>query len=147
MSSLLLLLVIETGVSESLPRLRADADWWFTNSNGAIRIVLLFSIRKASKRVVVEKWQLAPPGTAAPLTTNAINLLRQQQPTPMPPLVQQPAAMQLPYAAQEITIETNQIRGSPLIIPFQALFDRLPQGNEHDIVLGDQDLRSITDSV
>ncbi|KAJ5804463.1 uncharacterized protein N7518_000766 [Penicillium psychrosexuale] len=51
--------VIETGVSESLPRLREDAKRWFIISQGLVRIVILISIK--ATEVTFEKWQLAPP--------------------------------------------------------------------------------------
>lgn len=38
--------VIEAGVMESLARLREDATWWFANSQGMVRIVLLLAGRK-----------------------------------------------------------------------------------------------------
>lgn len=34
-------LVLEIGMSESLPQLRADASWWYPNSDGNIRLVIL----------------------------------------------------------------------------------------------------------
>lgn len=34
-------LVIETGTSESLARLRVDAVWWLTNSGGEVKIVAI----------------------------------------------------------------------------------------------------------
>lgn len=37
--------VIETGVSESLNRLRTDARRWFINLQGEVRIVVLISIK------------------------------------------------------------------------------------------------------
>lgn len=55
--------VVEAGVSESLPRLRQDASWWLANSAGMVRIVILLPVRKSAKRLVIEGWQLAPPGT------------------------------------------------------------------------------------
>lgn len=34
-------LVLEIGMSESLPQLRADASWWYSNSDGNTRLVVL----------------------------------------------------------------------------------------------------------
>jgi hypothetical protein len=95
-------LVIETGVSESLPKLRADALWWFQNSNGDVRIVLVLSINKNRRIALLEKWQLAPANTPQPMTRATLNQLRQQVPPPMPPLVRQMPTAQQPYAHQEI---------------------------------------------
>ena len=34
-------LVIEAGLSDSMPRLQADAAWWLANSGGQVKLVLL----------------------------------------------------------------------------------------------------------
>lgn len=133
-------LVIETGVSESLPRLRQDAIWWFNNSGGDVRIVIILCVRKSQKKLLVEKWQLAPPGTPNPMTRAVVNQLQQQAPPAMPPLSKQLPAMQQPYAQQEIVVTRTAVAGGPLVLPFEALFCRPPQGMEGDIVLGDQAL-------
>lgn len=73
--------VVETAVSESLPWLRQDASWWFANSAGMVRIVLLLAIRKRTKTIVIERWQLAPPGTPG-LNSTIIANLRQQNTLP-----------------------------------------------------------------
>lgn len=137
-------MVIETGVSESLPRLRNDANWWFNYSNGLVRIVLVISVNKVLKELIIEKWQLLPPFSPNPITRAALNQIRQQLPAPMPPRVHQPAATQRSYDAQVIKITANNITGAPLVLPFLALFDRPPSGNEADIVLGLQELRYCT---
>lgn len=132
-------LVIETGVSESLPRLRQDAAWWFRNSRGDTRIVLVMSLKKKTQEIFLEKWQLAPANTLN-LTRGVINQLRQQVPPPMPPLIQQNPASQQPFVLQEIRITKTSAFGGPLVLPFQAFFCRPPQGAEGDIVLGPQQL-------
>jgi hypothetical protein len=48
--------VIEAGVSESLQRLRCDAQWWISHSSGQVRIILLIKVNKARKHVMIEKW-------------------------------------------------------------------------------------------
>ncbi|OJJ45796.1 hypothetical protein ASPZODRAFT_528370 [Penicilliopsis zonata CBS 506.65] len=141
-------LVFETGVSESLSRLRNDARWWFNNSKGAVRIVLVISIKRSgNKEVTIEKWQLLPPGAPQPVTRAVIDSFRYIHPAPMPPLVHQPAVSQHPYDAQVIKITQNSVTGGPLVLPFRALMDRPPQGQERDIVLHDQELRFCSRSV
>ena len=137
-------LVIETGVSESLPKLRNDANWWFNYSNGTVRIVLVIAVNKDRKEVVIEKWQLLPPSAPNPITRAALDQIRQELPAPMPPRIHQPSATQRSYDAQVVKVTTNNITGAPLILPFLALFDHLPQGNEEDIALGLQELRYCT---
>jgi hypothetical protein len=77
-------LVIETGVSQSLPRLREDAKWWLAASSGNVRIVLVISIKRTS--VSFEIWQLAPSDAPRPLTWGYIDTLRLQTPHIPPPL-------------------------------------------------------------
>ena len=85
--------VVGAGVSESLPRLRQDASWWFANSAGMVRVVLLLAIRKRTKTIVIERWQLAPPGTPG-LDSTIIANLRQQN--TLPPQVLQSVVTQQP---------------------------------------------------
>ncbi|KAL5355504.1 hypothetical protein BJX96DRAFT_170736 [Aspergillus floccosus] len=98
-------LVVETGVSESLAKLRRDATWWFQNSSGDTKIVLVISIKRATKQITIEKWQLAPSNLPRPVTRQAINQLR-QQPNQMPPLGQQKADNQFALSIQEIAHNT-----------------------------------------
>ncbi|GIJ98728.1 hypothetical protein Aspvir_000848 [Aspergillus viridinutans] len=135
-------LVIETGVSESLEKLRRDATWWFQNSSGDTRIVILISIKAVTKQIRFEKWQLAPPNLPRP-TRQAIAQLR-QQPNLMPPLVQQQANSQTAFCHQEVIVTPTSITGGPLVIPFRAMFDRQPTGAEGDIVINNQGFRTIT---
>lgn len=107
-------LVIETGVSASRPRLREDAKWWFTASDGHVRIVLVIGIEK--NKVTFEKWQLDPSNTA----------------------------VQQAYLAHAVEVTSAGIQGAPMILPFAALCDRTPGPREVDVVLDAQDFRYIT---
>ncbi|KAK6812994.1 hypothetical protein RU639_010809 [Aspergillus parasiticus] len=136
-------LVIETGVSESLAKLRRDATWWFQNSSGATRIVILVSVKAVAKSIRFEKWQLAPRNLPRPVTRQAIDQLR-LQPNQMPPLVRQQANAQIAFCIQEVIVTPTSIDGGPLVIPFRAMFDRQPTGAEGDIVIDHQGFRDIT---
>lgn len=133
--------VIETGVSESLPRVREDAKWWLAASSGDVRIVLVISIKRTS--VSFEKWQLAPSNAPRPLTRRYIDTLRLQSPH-IPPLSQQPATIQQAYSIHEVEVTSTRVDGAPMILPFLALYDRPPGPGEVDVVLGPQDFRDIT---
>lgn len=50
-------LVIESGLPESLPRLREDARWWFENSAGAVHTVLILGINTDTKKIELERWR------------------------------------------------------------------------------------------
>ncbi|CAG8144493.1 unnamed protein product [Penicillium salamii] len=49
-------LVLEAGISESLPQLRADAQWWYANSGNRTKIVVLISTQSNLSDVVIEIW-------------------------------------------------------------------------------------------
>lgn len=140
--------VIETGVSESLPRLREDARWWFNNSNGEVRMVLIISIKKA--KVEFELWQLAPPNSPRPLTGAYVNSLRQRR---LPPLVQQAAGTQQTYSHYEVDVISSGVAGAPrihnapMVLPFEALYNRPPGPAEGDLVLSEQDFKDIVGTI
>ena len=51
-------LAIESGVSEKLPKLRRDANWWLSCSSGKVYIVLIFSISEKNRTVLIEQWEI-----------------------------------------------------------------------------------------
>ena len=51
-------LIIECGVSKSSDRLAVDAHWWFENSGGQVKIVLLISFFKSGKEIRLQQWEL-----------------------------------------------------------------------------------------
>ncbi|KAF4212562.1 hypothetical protein CNMCM8980_000769 [Aspergillus fumigatiaffinis] len=127
-------LVIETGVPETLNRLRQEVKWWFENSQGAVRTVILLSIERTRKTIQLEKWQLSPPSQSV----TPAQALRIQQMTipPIPPLGLQLAANQHPFIAQKATITPTSATGSlPIHLHYQALFDRAPDPGQPDIRL------------
>lgn len=104
-------LVIETGVSESLPKFREDARWWFENSSGSVRTVIILGIKNASKSIQLEKRQLMYPS----LSTSSI--INEMLSIPFP--VQPPAASQCLYAVQTLTITPTAVSGDvPLVLHF-----------------------------
>lgn len=51
-------LVIETGYSESHPQLRNDARWWYSNTDGQTKmIILIHAGKKLTWNVTVEVWE------------------------------------------------------------------------------------------
>lgn len=122
-------IVIECGLSESLARLRGDASWWLSHSNGDVKIVVLISITKAQKRLQIERWCLAPPARYRPNTG-----LHPNANSPVPTRVQDIDITPNP-AAQPNTPPTAlyTVVGAPLVLPFRDIFLRAPTGQEHDI--------------
>ena len=131
-------IVIESGISESLRRLRFDASWWLTESGGDVKIVIIISIQRAKSRLQIEKWEQAPSRRLLPLRTpNSNNLIRQ-----------------LPTKVQEITIVSNTVAGAslrvtggpftvtgaPLVLEFDKIFLRPAVLPETDLTFNVQDL-------
>jgi hypothetical protein len=110
-------LVLEVGVSESLPRLRNDARWWLSNSGGRVNIVLIFHVNEGTKTILIEKWEIKP------------------------------ATAQIPTQIQAITINPNSVTGAPLTLDFHQVFLRQAKPSEHDMVFTTQDLQNWSNRV
>ena len=116
-------IVIESGWSESLTRLKIDARRWLENSGGKVKIVLLISIGRRARTMIIEKWENSPVPANRPLTRSNTT--------------------QIPTQIQVITIDsnTNVVNGAPLTLEFPKIFLRQavpPQ--EHDFTFTRQDL-------
>jgi hypothetical protein len=53
-------LVIEAGVLESLAMLRRDAAFWITNSDGRTRIMIVLSVNRRDRQILIERWEEVP---------------------------------------------------------------------------------------
>ena len=113
-------IVFESGFSESLTKLRQDARWWLTNSQGDVRIVVTVLVRPEHKTLQVEKWCLAPPP----------RITRRNQ--------------DIPTRVQEILVTQNPpphiggaatytVTGAPLTLEFQEMLLRAPTPPESDV--------------
>lgn len=98
--------VIEVGVSESLLLLRTDASYWLTQSNGQTKIVLLISVNRRTKEIVMEVWG-AQPGVGR--TRATINQLTY-----------------MPNRLQTLKLTNTAITGTPLHLPADKIFDTIP---------------------
>lgn len=58
-------LVIEAGISESMPKLQTDAAWWLANPGGQVKLVLLIQVTKRSRVIEMEKCVPGQEMTAA----------------------------------------------------------------------------------
>jgi hypothetical protein len=113
-------IVIEAGLSESLAKLRCDANWWLEHpgrNGGKVMIVLIFLIKPKDKSLRIEKWQNSP-APARPIT----------RANPGPPNLNP-----IPTSIQQITITPNRVTGAPLVLHFENIFLRQPIAPETDI--------------
>lgn len=114
-------LVVESGVFESLDRLREDAKWWFSRSYGDVRIVLVVVADKPGALLRVEKWQLMPREVG-------LGGLK-------PEMGQQTVDIQRPVMAQSVTVSPDAVveGESQIVLDFRAMFNRAPRGKETDV--------------
>jgi hypothetical protein len=124
-------IVFESGLSESLQRLRCDASWWLENSKGEVKIVVIISIKPGDKRLEIEKWELA-------LIDEGRRVTR------LHPRTQS----LIPTKIQEITIMPNSsVTGAlPLVLEFQKIFLRPAIEPEDDISFTVEDLSGWADT-
>jgi hypothetical protein len=110
-------LVLEVGVSESLPRLRNDASWWLSNSDGEVKVVLLIEVDKDHERLNIETWELIFPPDLEPT-------IRHDPSTP----AQVPALTHLVSIGPPNDVDTGapSISGAPLKLDFEKIFLRAP---------------------
>ena len=128
-------LVIEAGYSQGMASLRSAARWWISRGRGQVRIVLILSIRVATRTIKVERWV---PRIA---TMNAYvrNHLR---PRPL-------SNLNFPTMSGSITINQSTtpstITGDlPLTLEFEQIIGRPAGANEADMVFSAQDLDNMT---
>jgi hypothetical protein len=137
-------IVIESGWSESLTRLRRDACLWLEDSRGDVKIVLLFSIGRGARAgtMIIEKWENRPVPANPPATRS---VTRAAATLPNPPPLQTPT--QTPTQIQAITIDsnTNTVNGTSLTLEFQKIFLRQAVPPlEHDFTYTVQHLLAFT---
>jgi hypothetical protein len=120
-------IVLESGWSESLTRLRRDAYIWLKDSGRDVKIVLLFSIgrRASAGTMIIEKWENRPVPANRPATRSNTT--------------------QTPTQIQAITIDSNPnpnpVNGAPLTLEFRKIFLRQAVPPlEHDFTFTAQDL-------
>ncbi len=99
--------VLEVGVSESLAMLRRDAAFWITNSDGRTRIVIVLSVNRRDRQILVERWEEVPRIRPNWSTANY---------------------SRIPGLIQSLTLNVDvKYAGPPLEIPAEKLFDGPPQ--------------------
>jgi hypothetical protein len=100
-------IVIEAGCSESLRRLRLDAEFWLEDSGGDVKIFLLFSINRRARTMIIEKWENRPVPASRPATRSITR-----------------AAGNVQIQAITIDSNSNTVNGAPLTLEFQKIFLR-----------------------
>ncbi len=119
-------LVIEVGRFESLSQLRQDVRWWLIESKGEVQIALLMSIRESSSTLLIEKWELRAPSLDRSAANNSIDV---------------------PESVQIVEVTPNGTTGGPLVLEFDKIFLRAATPPEMDVIIADQQLESVAESL
>ncbi|KAF4770174.1 hypothetical protein N7455_006137 [Penicillium solitum] len=120
--------VVEVGVSESYRKLRADAEWWLTNSRGDMKLGIIVSISRKTPNIKFET-------VALDLIVNSFYV---------------PKIRQTITASRDANKPNSQITirpAVPLVIGFEELFCRQPVPPEHNIELSPDRLGRISKQV
>ncbi|KAI9932010.1 hypothetical protein ASPWEDRAFT_171862 [Aspergillus wentii DTO 134E9] len=110
--------VIETGASENIHRLRLEAEWWITQSRGLVKTIVIISIERTDPRIAFEVWKLQAAVSQHHHQRYALRTFG----TPI-----------VPTKAQEVVMRRSGnatvTNGAPLIICFEDLFLRTPSSS------------------
>jgi hypothetical protein len=139
-------LVVEAGYSETLPKLRADAEWWLINSGGDVKIVIVIWIEPASRSLLIEQWCMplplalrSGPVTRARSTSNA----NANTNTKVPVKTQELTVIQDPPIPHPPgTIPTYTVTGAPLTLEFEKLLLRAPVPPAGNVIFTAADLQA-----
>jgi len=101
-------IVLEGGVSQSAPRLRADARWWLEQSMGQVNVVLLFSVSKLARTIHIEHWEakMVPNPQVTQVCHHPLTITSK--------------------VGDTILINAHSTTGGPLELNFQKIFLRAP---------------------
>ncbi|KAF8463461.1 hypothetical protein BDZ91DRAFT_661202 [Kalaharituber pfeilii] len=115
-------IVLESGYTEYLARLRSDARWWLANSAGDVKTVLLISVQEDHQTLKLEQWVLA--ALAEPVCGRAARASIQMTATKV----------------KELTVAPTFVTGAPLILKFEDIFLRAPRDGEGDFIFDEKEL-------
>lgn len=108
--------VIESGSSESLSRLRLDAQWWITSSCGDVKLVIIMAIHRRNPQLVLEKWVPDPSaGRVGGIRTQEITVIRG------PGNLVTTTGAPLTIAFEEMFLRQASLQESDIVVPVEAL--------------------------
>ena len=122
-------LVIECGVSQSRNPLVADAHWWFQNSGGQVKIVLLIAYFASKKEIRLQQWELVPISDTH---------VTHGQPRP---------TRTAPAIMREIDLVAGVANEASLMLNFESVFLRPPAKSEEDFTFSRKELERFSTNV
>ena len=114
---------VQVGLSESLHRLRMDAQWWLINSNGTVKMVIIIRLQRNPHSIRIEQWEMV---TSRPITRHNSTGMH-------------PASTSI-FEIDQHGIATPA--NVPLTIPYLTMFDQ-PRVGAADIVITSQELSAV----
>ena len=101
--------VLEVGISESLPQLRTDARWWYSNSDHQTQLMVLVSANSNSRDADIEIWT---------------------------PVITRGQSTHVLECTKSASLRNGVVSGDALELDFQTLMGRAPQSpQETDLQL------------
>jgi hypothetical protein len=126
-------LVFEVGVTETLRKLRTDAQWWLANSRGCVKIVLLFKVDRVARTIHIEKWECRP----------AAHAYANRPPAQIPTKIQT-----IDIDAHGVVTGDPPVTTPPLVLHFRNLLLRQPvPPQEQDVRYTAQNLRRLANGI
>lgn len=120
--------LVEAAYSEKGSKLADDAQWWLIESAGDVKTVMTIAVYQTTREIIIEIWGLVSRPT------------RQEKNKLVPDVTQRIMVTQ--NSDDEI-----RVKGSPLTIPFNHFFLRDKGAGEGDLVLDEDDLKTVATSV
>ncbi|KAL1887913.1 hypothetical protein Sste5346_009917 [Sporothrix stenoceras] len=146
-------LVIEAGVTQMFPSLRAKMVWWFAASSHRVKIVILMKLQLGQEAIDIEQWTETLTTRQGAMTRS---MARAGQSSGLQPDCRQtisitwagPQAV-LSIPSQDRTPQHFRVSGGPLVINFEDLFLRPPDVShgERDLVVPDDTLQDVATMV
>lgn len=124
--------VVEVGVSESYQKLKADAEWWLTDSRGNVKLAIIVAINRETPNIKFETVCLD------------VSSLRRQRPRYVPTIRQSITTSRDPKRPDATITVSPPV---PLTIQSAELFCRQRILPEHNIDLSPDQLREISGQV
>jgi hypothetical protein len=120
-------MIIESGWSESLARLRGDVGWWLTCHEDGTRTVLLISYKRAIETLRIDRYERVQSDYIQTRST-------QNRPRLIPSCTR--------TISIDISGDNPVVSGAPLTLPFEAIMRRQPRPNsaEGDLEFDHNDL-------
>lgn len=122
-------LVIECGDLNSIIKLRIEAEWWFTKSQGDVKVVIVLIIWPFRSGISLEKWVPDPDGNSGS-TYSATGKAK--------------CVQRIELQCRARNTASIEINGGPLRLGFEEVFLRAPSSpRERDIIVSEEALESI----